>query len=82
MPTLYIIDMEKYEEIERQLELKDEQADQIEEDFVNETIQCNKVKNNPSITNESTVIQSILRTVFISYITYGKLEYLCKKFKI
>ena len=72
---MYIVDLEKYKDIEKQLEIKDELADVDEEEFINDTAQ--RTDLNPSVKHEnSTVMQAVLRSVFISYITYGKLQYL------
>ena len=35
-----------------------------------------------SLKNDSTILQTIICSVFISYITYGKLDYLTKKLKM
>ena len=80
-PVVYIIDLEKYEEVEKQLELKDETLDAAEEDFVNDTIQRNQLMNKSLKGDNSTIMQQILRSVFINYITFGKLEFHSKSYK-
>ena len=73
--------MEKYEEVEKQLELKDETLDAAEEDFVNDIIQRNQSMNKSVKNDNSTIMQQLLRAVFINKIAFGKLEFLSKSYK-
>lgn len=68
---MYIIDLEKYEDVEKQLEIKDEMIETDEEEFINQEVQRKDSVNANLRTDNSTVLQNLLRSVFISYITYG-----------